>query len=580
MTLADEVAAEQTRVFDAKLDAEAERTAAERSSRLLEAHVLNGFRGDVSELAHLVATEGSERLLPLLTSRAERRSSLNAMEPLLMPSWMWRAGIGISMADLLLERLGTPWGVDRPGENLQEKWAQELREGLDSFARVAWCLRFGYTFAAVAIARKAFERWSFNIASSMKLEVVENETDVEFFNRAWSSSSNYVADQKLGEEWATLSELLHGRASELLGRNVKVALDMQLGDRTRIHRLIALFAEVWLRQVRGAVCRLASEKGQLELNEAHMALLPISSIKGLPKQPDFLDVFWQPLLFGFVNSQDAAIYVEWGATYRRIVAARAAEPLSIGIFSDWMPIEERWARSIERSRHSFKREGDMIGKDFSPFSVRVRVSRYRLISEMADIVAEEIGNVHRGDALRSAAAALESAWMMWLQDVNDSLSLARSVLENTARARVHRLKPAKGSKMESGPQTHKAPHRWVDAAGWGRLAPFMRALNEFSHMQANSRHSGSWELLIKVQELQPGEPAEHTARGHALERVAVMLAHEVVACLESKWRSLGVQFSQLVLEGDEETSQREFERWLDVTLDLKSAHSFGQSDYS
>lgn len=580
MTLVDESASQQTRVFDAQLDAEVERRAAERSSVLLEERVLEGFRGNISKLANIVDIEGSEILLPLLTSRAERRSSINAMEPLLMPSWMWRAGIGIGMADVLLERLGTPWDSYLPNVDSQRRWAIELREGLDSFARVAWCLRFGYTSAAVAIARKAFERWSFNVASSMGLEVVENETETEFFTRAWSASSNYVASRQLGEEWGMLSELLHGRSADLAGRHVKVTLDMQLTDRTRIHRMIALFAEVWLRQVRGAVCRLAAENGQLSPNEAVRALLPVKDIKGLPSQPDFLTVFWQPLLFGFVDSKDAATYVKWGVTYRGVIAARANDPISIGLFSDWMSIEERWVRAIERSQHSFERERKSIGKEFSPFSVRVRISRYRLISELADIVAEEIGDVHRGDAMRSAAAALESAWVMWLQDVDDSLSLARSVLENTARARVHRLKPGKASKMEGGPQTHKAPNRWIEAAGWGRLTPFMRALNEFSHMQANSRHSGSWKLLIKVQELQPGVPAEHTARGHALERVAMMLAHEIVASVESEWPSLGKEFSQLVLEGDEETSRREFERWLDVTLNLKAAHSFGRPDYS
>ena len=564
--------------FDAAADEKAERRAAERTSRLLTERELGGFRGDIFELARIVATEGSDKLLPLLTSRADRRSAISAMEPLLMPSWMWRAGIGIGMADLLLERLDTPWLTYLPGDNSQIWWAAELREGLDSFARVAWCLRFGHTTAAVAIARKAFERWSFNIASSNELEVVENETETEFFTRAWNLSSNYVGERELGAEWGSLSELLHGRAANVAGRHVTLALEMQLADQTRVHRMIALFAEVWLRQVRGAVCRLAHESGRLDLNEAQAALLRVEDVKGLPTQPDFLTVFWEPLLYGFVDSKDAATYVGWGATYRRIVAAQADQPLSILMFSDWMSMEERWARAIERSQHAFESERQFIREEFSPLSVRVRVSRYRLVSEMSDLLADEIEDGYRGDAIRSAAAALESAWVLWLQDVDDSLTLARAVLENTARARVHRIKPLKGSKMEGGPQTNKAPHRWIEAAGWGRLSPFMRALSEYSHMKANSRHLASWKLLIKVQDLEPNASAEHTARGHALERVGVMLAHEVVASMESKWPSLANEFRQLVLEEDEETSQRSFERWLDVTLGLKATHSFDHPD--
>jgi len=566
--------------FDAAADEKAEQGAAERTSRLLTERKQIGFRGDIFKLAHIVATEGSDKLLPLLTSRAERRSAINAMEPLLMPSWMWRAGIGVGMADQLLERIDTPWRTYLPGEDPEVRWATALREGLDSFARVAWCLRFGHTTAAVAIARKAFERWSFNIASSMELEVIENETETEFFTRAWNISSNYVGERELGAEWASLSELLHGRAAKVAGRPVTLALNMQLADQTRIHRMIAMFAEVWLRQVRGAVCRLAHESGRLEPTEAPAALLRIDDVKGLPTQPGFLSVFWEPLLYGFVDSTDAATYVGWGDTYRRIVAARADQPLGILIFSDWMSIEERWARAIERSQYAFRSERESIGEEFSPFSVRVRVSRYRLISEMSDLLSNEIGDGYRGDAIRSAAAALESAWVLWLQDVDDSLTLARAVLENTARARVHRIKPSKGSKMEGGPQIQKAPHRWIEAAGWGRLSPFMRALSEYSHMKANSRHSASWKLLVKVQELEPNAPAERTARGHALERVAVMLAHEVVASMQFKWPSLANEFRQLVLEEDEETSQQDFERWLNVTLGLKATHSFDHLDYN
>jgi hypothetical protein len=56
--------------FDAAADEEVERRAAERSSGLLAERQKKGFRGDISELAHVVTTERSEKLLPLLTSRA------------------------------------------------------------------------------------------------------------------------------------------------------------------------------------------------------------------------------------------------------------------------------------------------------------------------------------------------------------------------------------------------------------------------------------------------------------------------------------------------------------------------------
>lgn len=566
--------------FGSLLDIEAERQAAERSSQLLARRQREGFRGGISALADAIAAKGNSQLLPLLTSRAEQRAAINATEPLLMPSIIWRAGIGVGIADVLLERLKAPWHPDPDASEPHELWAANLREGLDGFARVAWCLRFGYTAAAAAIARKAFERWSFNIASSMELTRVEHETDSEYFTRLWEATSDYEIDRELGVEWATLSELIHGRSSELGGRPTTIGPEMQLVDRTRVHRHIANFSEVWLRQVRGAVCRLADEGGQLTPAERPIAMLAVPEIKGLPNQPDFLTVFWEPLLFGFVDSDLASTYVHWGETYRRIVTARAQEPLSIGLMTDWMPIEERWSRAIEGSRLAFQREREFIGEEFSPLSTRVRVTRYRVISEMADLVAETFADTHRRDAMRLAAAALESAWVIWLQDLDDSLTLARAVLENTARARAHRLKPVKALRMEGGPQSHKAPHRWAEAAGWGRLSPFLRALSEYSHVQANSRHSGSWDLLMKVQKLDPAAPAEHTARGHALERVAVMLAHEVSASLESRWPGLVDALNELVLDEDEATSRHNFEEWLQTTSSFKGSHDFGGPDYS
>lgn len=569
----------QAQGFDSSADVASERAAATRTSQLFDRREQRSFRDEISRLAHLNARVNENGLITLLTSRAERRATLNASQPLLMPSLVWRGGVGIGMADVLLERLGATWHTYLPEEASKDRWAAELRDGLDSFARVAWCLRFGYTIAAVAIARKSFERWSFNIASSMQLATIENEPEADFFTRAWKASSNYVGERELGSEWSLMSELLHGRQVELAGQHVQIALDMQLTDQTRIHRAIAFFAEVSLRQVRGAVCRLAGERGHLKQNELSAALLPVEQLKGLPKQPDFLHLLWQPLLYGFVDADDTSTYIGWGASYRRIVNRRAEDRVGVGTFSDWMSIEERWVRAIERSRHSFQEEREVFGDAFSPLSLRARVTKYRIISEMTDILANEFRDTHRASALRSAAAALESAWVVWLQDVDDSLTLARSVLESTARARTHRLKPSRAAKMENGPQKQKAPHRWVDAAGWSRLSPFVRALSEYAHMQANSRHSGSWELLVKVQGLEVGGSADHTARGHALEKVAAMLAHEVADSLKIEWAALSEEFRHLVIEEDEASSQQNFERWLDATVALKTTHSFGSPDY-
>ena len=566
------------------LDEAVERGAAERFTRLanltLEEKKASGFTGGVARIASLVERKGSDQIVLQMVSRSEHRAAANANEVVLMPSLMWRSGIGLSMSDVLLERLGAPWdgriAVDSPTDG----WKVSLRDGLDTFARVGWCLRFGYTTAAAAIARKAFERWSYNIVSSMNLSTPDDETDTQFYARVWSASSNYVEGRNLGDEWAQVSELLHGRATSIGGRTIRLALDMELADRVRVHWLIARLSEVWLRQVRGAVVRLAHEQGKLTSSDEKYALHVTDGMRGLPSPPDFLSVFWEPLLYGFVDSDLARTYASWGEKYRNIVARRAEGALDVGMFSDWMSIEERWARSIDVSREAFENERAMFGDEFSPFSVRARINIFRQISEMADLAAVTVSEPEQANALRAAAAALESAWVIWLQDIDDSLSLARSVLESTARARVYRTKPEKAKVMESGPQAHKAPYRWVEAAGWGRLAPFVRALSEYSHVQARSRHKSSWNLLVKVQQTAEEDvPADQTARRNALEKVAEMLAHEVVACLKGRYPDLMEEFGAAVLDRDLRTSELNFEKWLNANLELKRTYEFGKADY-
>lgn len=566
------------------LDEAVERAAAERFTQMAtltpEERKASTFTGGVARIASLVARKGSDQVVLQMVSRSEHRAAANATEVVLMPPLMWRSGIGLSMADVLLERLGAPWDGRIAADSPTQGWEVGLRDGLDAFARVGWCLRFGYTTAAAAIARKAFERWSYNIVSSMNLGTPDDETDTQFYARVWSASSNYVDGRNLGDEWAQISELLHGRPIVIGGRTIRLALDMDLADRVRVHRLIARLSEVWLRQVRGAVVRLAHEQGKSTPSEEEYALQITDAIRGLPAPPDFLSVFWEPLLYGFVNSDLAQTYASWGEKYRSAVARRAEDAIDIGIFSDWMSIEERWARAIDVSMEAFENERAFFGDDFSPFSVRARINVFRQISEMADLAAATVAESEQANALRAAAAALESAWVIWLQDIDDSLSLARSVLESTARARVYRTKPEKAKVMESGPQAHKAPYRWVEAAGWGRLAPFVRALSEYAHMQARSRHRSSWNLLVKVQKVAEEDvPADKIARRNALEKIAEILAHEVVACLKGSYPDLMDAFGAAVLDQDLKTSESNFEKWLDANLEYKRTYQFGDADY-
>ena len=88
---------------------------------------------------------------------------------------------------------------------------------------------------------------------------------------------------------------------------------------------------------------------------------------------------------------------------------------------------------------------------------------------------EACAHEEQAQALRTAAAALESAWVLWLNDVNDSLIRMRTVLELTAKAKS--IEPSQRARQSSkcGVQA-STPRRWLEAAGWGRLEPILTGI--------------------------------------------------------------------------------------------------------
>ena len=496
---------------------------------------------------------------------SELRAADHAQVEELLPALAWQTAGAVAAADDILEALGAPWHWT-PSATEEQAWLQELRKGLDTFAKMCWFLRFGYTSGAVALARQFIERWTFNLSSTRDIWPDGEEEYDDFLRRVWSVYPAMVDGRDFGQEWADLSELLHGRSITRSGRTVSIGLHADAADRADVHELVVAAAEMALRQVRGAID--TAHAGTAAVTPISHGSLQLRVEKFPPTSPpDFLTVIAPPLDYGFVTSELAGTISSWGATYRRIVADRSKDPVNVLTFA-WMAIEERWARAIDHANQSFDDEQRMLGDAFSPVTHDAIILFYRCITEMTELVAVSSAPGARTAALQAAAAALESAWVLWLQDVDESLICMRTVLENTARARTHRLKPNRAAALERrGAAT--TPHRWLDAAGWGRLSAFNRALGEFSHTQARSRHEAARDLLTSVQR---GETvsAEHTARARALEEVATMLAHETAASLQLTHPRLAVAFRKLILNADELNADDDLNVWLDHGLQFRS----------
>lgn len=536
--------------------------------------LLKGFDGRFETLSRLVDQE-PDALMPVLRARATLRNIANAERDDLLPDAGWRAGYALFAADVALETVSGCWyRTETPGD-INDRWLRELRGGLDVFARICWCLRFGYTFAAVAASRLYLERWTFNVASSHNISSVEGEDDAAYIDRIWST---YEADGDslgAGTKWSQLSELLHGRAITLGAGSVRLPASDSPIARFKLHKLVVETAEIALRQVRGAIDTVL---GQADASHRFHAYLQART-EHFPRptaRPDFLNVFHEPLSYDFVHGETARTTLGWGESYRRIVRNNAGEKLLIPPPS-WMALEERWVRFIHDARFFFERERSQLPDSFDPDQVEGTLVMYQAISEMAEMVAGRLSNEKQGDALRAAAAALESSWVLWLHDVDDSMLAMRAVLELTARCRVHRTKPPKAQKLEDDGRK-ASPHRWIEEAGWRRQSSFTRALGEFAHFTERSRHASSRALLTSIQRGGVEGFEAYTARGNALDEVARMLAHETAAVLADTDAPLAERFRASVLHETEDESERALSEWLDKALTYR-AYDFGDADY-
>ncbi|MFK4851205.1 hypothetical protein ACI3KT_06190 [Microbacterium sp. ZW T6_19] len=519
-----------------------------------------------------IAARGVGTALVAMAMRSSRRRDRAESSPELLPEFAWRVSQQIGVADVVLHRLGASW-THPATDDIQDYWLFLLREGLDAYAQASWHLRFGYPFAAAAIVRNQIERWTFNIASSIEAaHQAPGEPFDTYIERIWAQYGIPDSGLKAAIYWRSLSAQLHGRSTTIAGASVLPSLDMPHQAYLRLAGMIVRAAEIPLRQVRGAIDTAAEGEADYDRIHAYLQAPPRAfPPAGSRETPDFLHVFSQPLLYDFVMSDDAATYSEWGATYRRITAHRAGEELTgKGFIDHWMPIEERWARAIDIARFSFEDEARIYGEEFDSRKLDVRVGRYRLVAEIADLSSELVDTVEHRHALRTAAAAVMSAVMLWLQDSNQSMMCARSILEMTARSRAHRCKPRLAQHAEERGNTAIA--RWLRTAGWGRLRSFARALGEFSHTVRSTRLAGAFDLLQKIQmNAREGYELE-TARGAALDLTINLLMAELQATLDGLGSDLAAVLRTMARDFGIDTS-RDLETW------LQRAHEFADHDF-
>lgn len=478
--------------------------------------------------------------------------------------------------DVALWRLGVRF--DRHPADFTGKWPEHLRWATDSACQAQRLLLGCNVVGAAAVARTQLERWTSNRTTSNPWLQDPESSGATLYSKAWTDEAPAI---DAGQVWTDLSELLHGRgplvqaarweACDLAMPQVDCA-DLAV-EETQVATQLAL------RQTLLCIVSLI-EQGPFPrglggaLRQLPLALPSEITVKqGVP-------LVW-PLTFegleafGTTLEQAGNAYLadvrmlEGGASPRDLnYSERAMEGFA-----------SRRARAAAAAHKALIAEKEQLGAHFDPTALQRKELAYVIINEIAGLLAMW-GTGQTSDALALGASALRAAFWLWLEDDDRSLVLGRTVLEQTARLRTWRLKPAKAQGLEDrGERT--TPRDWLDASGWRRLTILNRSLGEFAHAAPERvRWSGARETLSGL-----NTPPEHglsapiqTVRGGTLDSVAFAFGLEVLH-LAQRTQPLLAEALTSVLPYSGETAAREIEDWLERCWRKRGA-SFGDLDFS
>lgn len=475
----------------------------------------------------------------------------------------WYTLARLPLADHLLSRTGAGW---RESKDIvvSVDWVSTLRWGLDHYAFITYLIRGRRLVAATLSARMFLERWTLNVADYHDLTPHEGESDADFITRTWDCYKHISADHDMGRYWKLMSEHLHGRPT---------LEDTVAADGTTIAQFLVTVSGLALQQVLGAIQGHADANGLAKMADK-LYKSPVNP-KSLSSwnENELIAKSLHQLDFVFTNSDPASLLSFEADGYRRLIddpSNGRAWRDSFSLDHAVLAFVERRGRAIDVARNAFAREAQVLGDDFSPGSLNARLYRYIGIGEVTRLLATEAPTEHERRALSAAADALESAWYVWLEDSDLSLGCIRVLLEQTSRARAHRLKRNRAERLENL-GVAAAPTRWLELAGFKRLASYNRALGQFAHIRLNLQLDGARTLLERLQPA-PGEHAKFTTRGEALNEGAYLLAHEVAARLDQVAPSLTELFRMTVTLTPAEDHEAALADMLDRSLGLRETN--------
>lgn len=458
----------------------------------------------------------------------------------------WEELLLLPTADIALSASRAKWPRTKNMTDPTD-WPTHLRWSLDQFAEIQRLVAAGLTYGALMTSRLFLERWTINSAINASLSINEGEAESAFIDRVWATYGAHV-HQNMGQEWAWLSECLHGRSDyqDVLRTDLFINGDNFPDPNTM--QFSARISEISKSVLFVVLVGIHNELRAAGIEDLPSPIsvsphVPSSELLGEITASELFTSQFAPLDTLTTFSKDAERLLAIGRRYRAEVNSLTADKLDTStVPRDFLSaLLERRARSIELAVQALTTESAFHDPEEGRAQLLARLFRYGAIAQGAILVAGRSPKPE-AQALRTAAAALESTWKLWLDDADTSLGCCRGLLEQTARARVHRIKPAKAERMEA---TRNPPNRWIEEARLKRLNEFGRALGEFSHLKLTSRRFAARQKLTEFQEDTTPYP-EQTARLHAMETSAYFLAKEVYARFETHYPKLSQGFLETV----------------------------------
>lgn len=512
------------------------------------------------------ARKRPEAFAPALFVFAIRRRAAAHDHEEMLPRHAWNTLWLVPGADRLRVRLGSDWNPQVPGNT----WPRHVFLAIDEVVLCFWLLRAGMPIPAAVVSRTLLERWSLNVGHSRELERGTDEALSEYISRVWSGYGPDIP-ANVGDWWGWLSELLHGRPGDRTFDSAAAeALSAGALDNTAQHNAIAQVAELCLRQIRGAVSSLARDEGLDD--DVSVLQAPVPDAPKLREPFSFMDAFL-PLDYYEAHRVRSSAWIQIAEIYRREVTSESRELHQT--LDPVMALEallERRGRAVEMARIAFTNEKTILGEDFDPGYLAAKIFRSMAIAEMGRQLAAQTSSEVERVALITAAMAIDGAMQLWLEDSDHSLGCVRVLLEQAARLRAHRRRPARAARLERVPNAGTS--RWVLEAGWGRLAVLVRAVNEFSHLGHETRRRGAREALVALQ-LDGG--GNETGRGAALTAVIYMFAFELHDRLEIIDNEVAKQFTEGVTLIDRDAHLATLERYLENAQSSRDL-DFGEPD--